>query len=455
MVLADRSARREINATHARADAVRLVTGQGCPACRYRDDAVGHWVSAFVNESHTEPDVIGGVIRAGGGCARHLRRLATDDSAAWLMGNVLDPVARGVLSGRVVAGSARACPLCRQEQVATGRLLALLDRMLGSSEVLAAYREGGGLCLAHTVELVDLARPRVAVLVAELAVERLAATDPDDPSRGFDLLTGVDQDADRRARLGAAAERLASTEAEQLTGTDPLGVLQADLDVPACPLCRARARGEWRYLAWLRRPEGPARPVEEDAVLCSAHHHDLVTSHDGVPGSGWVTTVTARRHEGLLAGFARSTATLPRDPWRSSRRQRSALARLHLAPGCRACRAGRTAVARTGALLCLAVDDASIAKRYATCQGVCARCAADWATTVGGGTPPAVADRMRAVLGLVGFDLAELNRKTSWTVRYEPKGVEMGSWRPALAVLDGQVLGGLGVREAVEQGFWQ
>jgi hypothetical protein len=115
----------------------------------------------------------------------------------------------------------------------------------------------------------------------------------------------------------------------------------------------------------------------------------------------------------------------------------AALGPLERSGCCAACQAWRVGARRTADLVLAAVADDRTAEVYAGAHGLCVRHVLGLADA--GGLPARV---LEARLAVAGWELAEADRKRSWSARHEPQATEAGAWLRAFALLDGQVFGG-------------
>ncbi len=125
---------------------------------------------------------------------------------------------------------------------------------------------------------------------------------------------------------------------------------------------------------------------------------------------------------------------------RSARRDhRKALALLPRSGRCGGCTAWDTAARRTLELLLAGLADRPTAQRYQAAHGLCLH----HVLTLGDGlSAPLPAEVLQARLGVLAWELAEVQRKHAWAVRYEPAGTEAAAWWRAAALLDGRVFCG-------------
>jgi hypothetical protein len=105
-------------------------------------------------------------------------------------------------------------------------------------------------------------------------------------------------------------------------------------------------------------------------------------------------------------------------------------------PWCRACHAVESDTRRAIELLLAGLRDHPTARSYRASHGLCARHVLG--LSADDRAAPA-REVLLARLDLLGWELAEADRKRSWTLRYQPVGAEAGAWLRAAAMLDGGV----------------
>jgi fermentation-respiration switch protein FrsA (DUF1100 family) len=402
--------------------AADLLTGPGCPVCRYAGEAGDRYLAWFAFEAHADPVTITRLCASLGMCPRHTRRLMSQPGAAYRLTAVYRYVmaaARDGLSGR--AASIRDCPACEHDLSAAARALDTLLDGLTDDSVRDRYRELGGLCIPHLRMAAGSADRRILTWLSDTMTAAVAAQ-----PAVLGSLAGMDNDAGVRAAL----RRAAATTAPPGPGS--------------CLACLAAARSQDGYLARILRTGGRGQP-ERRLLLCPAHLHEVVAvadPRDVPPLLAWQAGCLA---EAVSHGRASSARGTPRAPtgWIRSRRRADGSGR------CLACLASQDSADR-------AVDDLRAALR--------AEHPAPY-----GHTPLCV----RHLLGLRAFDpwaglvlapgmleraevlIAELNQafgKNTWARRHEPRGREMTAWRRAAAFLDGNVFCGCPPRDPEPRG---
>ena len=181
--------------------AADLLTGPGCPVCRYAGEAGDRYLAWFALEAHADAVTITRLCSSLGMCARHTRALMSQPGAASRLTAVYRYVveaARDRLSGR--AASIAACPACEHDDGAVGRALDTLLEGLADDPVRERYRELGGLCIPHLATASVRGGHRV---VAWLSQTMMAAAAARSASLGW--LAATDHDVNVRAVLRQAA----------------------------------------------------------------------------------------------------------------------------------------------------------------------------------------------------------------------------------------------------------
>jgi hypothetical protein len=373
-----------------------LLTGPGCPVCRYVAEGSDRYLGWFALEGHGEPATITVLCDSLGMCARHTRRLMSQPGAAIRLTAVYRYVvtaARDRLAGR--PQSPAPCPGCRHDDATTGRALDTLLDGLADSGVLHRYQELGGLCLPHLAAAAGSGRRRTFPVLAETTREAIAA-----PGAHGGWLAGTDRDAEARAVLRRALPL-------------PGGLVPA-----ACQPCLARAQAEYRALA--RLPGLASDGPDPAFTLCACHLADAATAVDASAGLrtllAWQERcLTTRLHTAsrwLLAAQRR------RDP----------------SVDCPVCRAGRNAAGR-------ALADLSRAAQPSGAAALCVRhdltlCVAD--PRAGKVLASAAVGRAEELIA----DLADAFDRIAEARNQGVRAVESDVWRLAAAFLDGAVFGG-------------
>jgi hypothetical protein len=449
-----------------------------CPVCLAVDQATSRFLFWYANESFQEPEIAVQVRSNLGMCARHTRDLVKLGEAA-----VLTSVLREVLptaAAQLAQPTARpGCPACGSAARSAGYRLGVIARLLDAPAVVAAYRAAGGMCLTHMLEALPGLETRHALLLVSVLQEALAAP-PQDVSV-VDALAGTDPDATMRHHLRELLPGEPANPTGTLPGRATLARLRRLLEVDACSACLAEGRSERRYLNWLAasvsgRPPDGSRGVAgvDELELCVRHLHDLQVVDPSVAqmaaarqAGRWGALLegcqrTLAREERLgsltgrrsvaLAAWTRDGRPGHRRVW--TRRARSAVAAFlesrrgargaALAglqrPWCHVCHAVAGDTRSVAGLLLAALGDAPTARRYQASHGLCVRHVLDLLADARATPARAV---LLARLDVLGWELAEADRKLAWALRYQPIGPEAGAWLRAAAMVDGRVfLGG-------------
>ena len=398
--------------------AADLLTGPGCPVCRYADEVGDRYLAWFALEAHADAATITRLCSSLGMCPRHTRGLMSQPGAASRLTAVYRYVmeaARDRLSGR--AARLGSCPACEHDGGAFGRALDTLLEGLRGNSVRERYRELGGLCIPHLRTASVRGSHRV---VAWLSEAMTAAVNARSASPGW--LTGTDHDADMRAVLRRATPAMAGP------GSD------------VCIACLAAGQSEKDCLAEILRTSDHGQP-ERRLLLCGGHLNDLIV----LAGQRDAASLLAWQAGCLAAGLTRRPASSPSRKlggpasWLRSRRGRAG------GPdGCPICLASEGAAQR-------AVDDLRASLRAShpvpdrqaplSVRHLLGLRALDpWAGHV---TARGAVERAEMLIA----ELNEAFSKNTWARRHETRGPEMTAWRRAAAFLDGSVFCGCPPRE--------
>ena len=381
--------------------ATDLLTGPGCPACRYADEASDRYFSWFALEGHAQATAITRLCASLGMCPRHTRGLLSQPGAGprlTAVNRYVVQAARDQLTGRV--GRLAGCPACEHDNAAAMRALETVLDELSDSSVRKRYRELGGLCIPHLRTAAVRARRRLPAWLAETATAALMASPPPGP----DWLAGIDHDAAARVWLRNALPDRARAGAD------------------GCAACLAAAHAERRDLAGLGQPGSRGQP-DRRRLLCAGHLSDLVV----LAGRECMQPLLAWQVGCLSAVLSPPTA------WASWRRRTA-----HPVP-CAVCLRSQTAARQVlGELrgpLRASRPDPGLSAPLCARHVLALRAADPSAGRVAAHGAAARADRLIA-------ELSEAFRKSTWANRQETRGREMTAWRRAAAFLDGGVFCG-------------
>lgn len=391
--------------------AADLLTGQGCPVCRYAGESSDRYFAWFALEAHAQPAAITRLSRSLGMCPSHTRRLMSQPGAAARLTVVYRYVvgaARDQLAGRVMRPAP--CPACDHSNSAQHRAMDTLLEGLADSSIQKHYRELGGLCIPHLQAALPQARRQLATWLADTMMTAVDTL----PSPGW--LAGTDHDADVRAVLRGAIP------ADAQPGTD------------VCVACLAAASLESEHLTWTLRNHRDRR--ERQLLLCASHLGDLAE----LSGRSGIPPLLAWQAGCLTAGITRCLDSSPRwkagtpATWlRPMRRRSGGLANCAVCLG-RDKAAGRELDAFRNSLRTMNPETgwrAPLCVRHL----LSLRAVDQWAGHL----------TARGAVEHADMLIEELNeafRKGMRAHRHEVKGREMTAWRRAAAFLDGGVFGG-------------
>jgi hypothetical protein len=395
--------------------AADLLTGPGCPVCRYAGEAAGRYLAWFALEGHADTVTVTRLCASLGMCPRHTRGLMSQPGAAHRLTALYRDVVRAARD-RLAGRSARpaGCPACEHDDGAAGRALETLLEGLADGPVRDRYRELGGLCIPHLRAAPARGDHRVVAWLART----MTATVTVGPA-GPGWLAGTGGDADVRVALRNALPAAA------LPGSG------------ACAACLAAGRSEHACLAGLADGGDRGGP-DRGLLLCAGHLGDLVIAAPRpavAPLLAWQAGCLAA----ALIGPASSPGRIPGASgrpagWPWFRRRRGAVL-----DDCPVCLASAAAAQR-------AVDDLRGWLRAAPADPagqvpLCVRhllrlkAADSWAGQVTAHGAIDRADQLAA-------ELDAAFGKGTWAHRHEARGPEMTAWRRAAAFLDGGVFCG-------------
>jgi hypothetical protein len=392
--------------------AADLLTGPGCPVCRYADEAGDRYMAWFALEAHGDAVTITRLCLSLGMCGRHTRGLMSQPGAARRLTAVYRYVveeARDRLSGR--SASLARCPACEHDRGAVGRALDTLLEGLADNSVWERYRELGGLCIPHLGAASARGGHRA---VAQLSQTMMAATIARPAGLGW--LAGTDHDADARAVLRQAAP------------------VSAPSGSGVCMACLAAAHSENAYLTQVLRTTDRDQQ-DGRLLLCAGHLNDLVV----LTGQRDAASVLSWQADCLAVSLTRRMPPRGRklggraDWLRSGRRRQDDL------HSCPVCLASHDAAQRM-------VDDLRTSLRASPAAShrwtpLCVR----HLLGLRAADPWAGHATARGAVAHADVLIAELNEafsKNTWARRHEARGPEMTAWRRAAAFLDGSVFCG-------------
>jgi len=139
---------------------------------------------------------------------------------------------------------------------------------------------------------------------------------------------------------------------------------------------------------------------------------------------------------------AAAKESLARRPHRDRDRQHRALGLPPQPYPCTACQAAQRGERRALERLRAALEDRETAGRYQLTHGLCVHHVLAMPAVTADGRLALLRQVLRARLGVLAWELAELDEKRAWSLRYDSVRTEAGAWLRALALLDGRIFGG-------------
>lgn len=384
--------------------AADLLTGPGCPVCRYAGEAADRYLAWFALEGHADVVTVTRLCSSLGMCPRHTRGLMSQPGAASRLTAVYQYVmraARDQLSG--CALGLGVCPGCEHDGRAAARALDTLLEGLADDVVRDRYRELGGLCVPHLRTASAWGTRRALTWLSQTMIVA-AGSGP----ACADWLAGTDHDAAIRATLRQAARASAPSGSQ------------------GCVACLAAIRSEDDWLGGIVRvPRADDHGLPDGRLLlCGDHLGDAVV----LAGRRGAPSLLAWQVDCLAAGLARHS--LPTG-WLRHRRRRGGVP-----DGCLVCQASEEAARRAidGLRASLRASHPASGRQVPLCvRHLLGLSALDpWA-----GRLMAPGGVERAEVLISELDLAF--SKNTWMHRNEARGPEMTAWRRAAVFLDGLV----------------
>jgi hypothetical protein len=403
-------------------DAADLLTGPGCPVCRYARESSDRYLNWFALEGHADSVTLTRLCGSLGMCGCHTRRIMGQPGAPVRLTAVYLYLIRSARARLAAPATPLAdCPACEHDAAAADRALdTLLDGLAGEATRFRCRELGGGLCIPH-LSAAAARGPSLAVRwLADTMTAILLAHDAD-----LAWLTGtIDDDAEVRTVLRRALPLAAAP------GSD------------VCAACLASAYAVRNCVSKLMQSGGNGGPQDPGALLCQAHLGDATTVAASKRQLEWLLLWQADRHTAGLAGRSdpASKINCKALAWlmAARRRQRDS-------QPCDLC-ASQEAAAH-GAIddyrQTLRIVPPAPGQRAALCVRhlLTLRACDPWAGRVTARGAVAHADCLIAELG-------EAFAKNTWQRRNEPKGREAAAWRRSAAFLDGSVFCGSPPRSA-------
>lgn len=454
-----------------------LLAGPGldCAVCAYRDRSVERRLFFAVAEGISEPSFLATFTASGGYCPRHARLTLVRGEGprygyAYLHGL---PIALRRLS-EMPARGLEPCVICLTEGWAEDHAVWALATSQPSGDASAQLGPDAELCLTHASALVRRAPWRRYGEARRRLIRTLAHPDPrsPDPARAaldspeiersvracLSLVAGSDHDAGPRGPLDSVSGP--ATTAERTVGAVGSGDtswtrglltgegLCGELVAGRCPACSASQAATTTFLAWLAGEERTANELRDLQRLCGEHAwwaraawpRAVIRALDGSRErwSGRLATLPpagpASRWRERLGPVSRASLLAASRP---AETLRAALDRALRPVDCLACRAAVTAAERTIELVDVTLADPAGARAYTAGTGLCLRHLDRGLARLSERSRAIVLERAGAMVGLLAWELAEALRKSSWSVRYEPPGPEVGAWRRAMAYAAG------------------
>ena len=378
------------------------------------------------------------------------------------------------------------CPMCTDLQNGEQLNVYALKHALALPEIRDSYVKSSGLCLPHFVELGSCSEwETLDWLSADMQHRLDGKVLAGGSSTGvIEQAVGLDREAALRRRdLRKQTTDIFARDAHREPWVEVGGIesyasptteqLIASLRVPGCPVCNACESGVQEYLEWLvEQMEAQPRVTdgwESTYNVCAMHLWRLYTAgydraaiwisrhtiHQWLTRLNRLTTALTfkpaaarwqRLSQGLLIWCRAKDVELGADfDRRTSRRSKVAAvvqspqARLESlravafrADECQACRHVRTITRQRLDLILRALEDSVGRKAYRESFGLCVRHCVEAAQLAE--VPHALDELLStqiARLRILEWELEEGLRKSSWSVRYEPKGPEAEAWRRA------------------------
>ena len=380
--------------------AADLLSGPGCPVCRYTGEAADRYLGWFAMEGHADTVTVTRLCASLGMCARHTGVLMRQPGAARRLTAVYRYLVRAALdclAGR--AARSAVCPGCEHDAGAARRALETLLDGLADAGIRDRYGDLGGLCIAHLRAASVIGKRQVIAWLAQTMTAAVASG-----SAGTRWLAGADADA------------IAASPSPRSPAALP--------GHSGCDACRAAGRSDQARLARMAADYDRERP-ERWLLLCAGHLLGLVAQ------AGWPTAAPLLAWQAdclaaALTGPARNSG-LP--GWARPRPRRRAVP-----DDCPVCQSGAAAARR-------AFDELGAGLRAASPAHVrevplCVRHLLELKSAdLQAGRAAALGAIPRAESLIAELDQAFAN--STWAHRHQTAGLEITAWRRAAAFLDG------------------
>ncbi len=441
-------------------------TGPGCPICSAVQNERGRYGFWFFAEAANEPETIAALRESRGFCAEHTRLILSDERST----RVLSPlileclVAAGADLESAFAKVLSPCPACASEELVTRRALEILKDGLGAQAGRSAPPTSP-VCAQHLRALLLAVDRRLALRLARRGGSHFRSADRVETV--LRLAVGADPDrlyrADMRSHIDPAL-------LDQRLSMGVLERLFVDLKVSSCPGCLAGTRAETSYLKWVSAQDDERMLADEVAPVCSPHLNDVFLIAPSPAAA--VAEAIAKHVSTELDMVAARLAVLPsRSPlsrlrWiRRMQRESVGLSPIGLdlalsserlvggllrserelvrqatdpvihAKRCSACLVRDDAENRVVNLVLAATRSPIIALRYGEGHGLCLR----HVPAIPDGTNRVlIRDEMAARIGLLVWQLREVERQRRWSARHEVLEDVRSVLSAGLALLDGR-----------------
>lgn len=424
-------------------DLEAALAGDVCPICARAAGADERWLNHFLYEGYLEPEAMQAVVRSGGPCPYHARRVEAIGLSATvaliylrLIHDCLPRLADLATAGRrraALVASPGACPACAQARDVERRECFFLALLVGARGP-DCYGNPAIVCMPHLVRLAGyLDRGALGGVLANHrhCVSALRAEPPAVCRR---------QTAERALRvlLGPPHrhEMPAPDRAEPVFGDDPDPVRRMRRrlrHLPSCAVCAEIADAVGQWLRWLARQAATDGDLADVLPLCRHHVWQAQATGGSALAARLAQVALHEAEERLdyaeraLRGAHRSSAL--RRLWRGSATGDAVREALSNGRECPLCRRMREAGERAIALMAALLEDAGGRRAFESGYGLCVRHSAQaMAMRMAPPTPGVVASTLHARLAVLRWELQEQLRRGAWQARPEPRGTEASAW---------------------------
>ena len=448
------------------ADLEAALTRDECPVCARTGGIENRWIDHFLYEGYQEPEVMAAVLRGGGFCAWHARRLeqfSAGSTIAWVYLYAILDKFPSRLSHRQHRTRARElvpdpgyCLACDQLHDAERRECFFLSLLL-KERGLQCYGRPAIVCMPHLLQLGDfldrnqigqifgIHARSVANLQSMLCTQGRAPVAPVIDSAAA---RAIQQIFGRPSRGSALLPEGAEDpfQAER----DPIVRLRRRLEASQeCPVCVEVAQSCRDWLRWLADTAKGPDDISDVVPLCR-HHVWQGCAEPSPTLVGWLARVAASEAQTRLAYAKQALTFVPSGPraipeqirrgWAGRHRRAEALQSLHRARECPLCRRAHEARDRVILLLAALLDEQEGRRAFERGYGLCIPHASRALRLLDGRVASQIiAQTIRARLGVLRWELEEQLRRCSWGARPEGHGAEAGAWRRATLRFSGTV----------------